>query len=177
MLLILSKILLGVLLYAASAFLLALEIFLPSLGLLTALAIGSFAGGTYVFFQIGPSAGWWGLASSAAIIPLCWVCFYKIFPNTSVGRAMILKSSPRAKGDALPQQDQMAALVGQRGVAVSPLRPVGVCQIAGLRVVCQSEMGYIAQHTPIEAVRAQGQSLIVRAIDRKNDLLKGVDHV
>lgn len=170
MLSIIATILAALVLYAACAFLLALEIFLPSLGLLTLFAVGAFAYATYLFFQISPVAGWWGLASAVVIIPLCWVAFYKIFPRTAIGKAMILKSSPRPKGDGLPLQDQLTPLVGQRGMTASPLRPVGVCRIGNLRVVCQSEIGYIPQNRTIEVVAVQGQTVIVRQIDDKKDI-------
>ncbi len=152
----------AVFLYMLCAALLVFEIFIPSFGLLMLLAVGAFAWATALFFQMGSTVGWCGLASSAVIIPVCWIFTYKVFPHTSVGRAMILKSSPRELGDALPEQERLAMLVGKNGRTISPLRPVGVCQIDGLRVVCCAQAGYIARNAPIEVVRVQGHTVTVR---------------
>ena len=50
-------ILFAVLLIVACAVLLVLEIFIPSLGLLTVFALAALAGGISIFFRIGPTAG------------------------------------------------------------------------------------------------------------------------
>jgi len=154
----------AIFLYMLCAALLVFEIFIPSFGLLTLLAVGAFAWATGLFFEIGTTAGWYGLASSAVIIPVFWTITYKLFPHTSVGRAMILKSSPRELGDALPEQERLLPLKGKIGTTVSPLRPVGVCQIDGLRVVCIAETGFIPRNAPIEVVQVQGHTVTVRLI-------------
>lgn len=156
----------AIFLYTLCAALLVFEIFIPSFGLLTLLAIAAFAWATGLFFQMGSTVGWCGLASSAVIIPVFWVLTYKIFPNTSVGRTMILKSSPRELGDALPERERLLPLKGKCGTAISPLRPVGVCQIDGLRVVCSAETGFIARNAPIEVVGVQGHTVTVRMIQQ-----------
>lgn len=152
----------AIFLYMLCAALLVFEIFIPSFGMLTLLAVGAFAWATGLFFEMGSTVGWMGLASAAVIIPIFWILTYKIFPNTSVGRAMILKSSPRDIGDALPEQERLSQLAGKSGTAVSPLRPVGVCQIGGLRVVCIAETGFIARNAAIEVAGVQGHTVTVR---------------
>lgn len=149
-------------LYVLCAALLVFEIFIPSLGLLTVLAVSAFAWATHVFFQMGTTAGWSGLGAAAVVIPVFWILTYKLFPQTAVGRAMILKSSPRDIGDALPEKEILMPLMGKTGTAISPLRPVGVCQIDGLRVVCSAEVGFIARKTPVQVVGVQGHTVTVR---------------
>lgn len=154
-------------LYILCAVVMVLEIFIPSFGLLTLLAVGAFTWATVVLFQMGSTVGWIGLVAATAIIPTFWVLTYKLFPNSAIGRAMFLKTHPRAVGDAIADKDRLQGLLGKTGKAISPLRPVGVCEIDGARVVCSAEVGFAAKGADIEVIQVQGNTVIVRTKEIK----------
>ncbi len=149
-------------LYIICAVLTVLEIFIPSFGLLTLLALGAFAWATVVLFQMGTAVGWAGLAAAAIVIPSFWIVTYKLFPKTSVGRSMVLKKVTRPVGDAIADRDRLQDLVGKGGKAAGPLRPVGVCEIDGQRVACSAEVGFVPKGADVEVVRVEGNTVTVR---------------
>ncbi|MEW6045846.1 MAG: nodulation protein NfeD [Bacillota bacterium] len=53
--------------------------------------------------------------------------------------------------------------VGQRGRAVTPLRPSGVVEIGGERLDASTDGEFIDTGTPVEVVRAEGLRIVVRA--------------
>ena len=55
-------------------------------------------------------------------------------------------------------------LLGQRGVAVSPLRPAGAAEIGGRRVDVVSDGGFIDAGASVEVVRARGARVEVREV-------------
>ena len=154
-------------LYCVCAVLLVLEIFIPSFGLLTLLAVGAFAWATVVVFQMGSVVGWIGLVGATVLIPTCWFLTYKLFPKSSLGRAMFLKTAPRPIGDAISDKEHLETLLGKTGKAVGLLRPVGVCEIDGQRVVCNAETGFIQKDADIEVIQIQGNTVTVRVKEIK----------
>ena len=155
-------ILFAIFLYIVCAVLMVMEIFIPSFGLLSLLALGAFLWGAFLFFQIGTTVGWVGLGTAIVVIPTFWIITYKVFPKTSLGRSMVLNNEPRPVGDAIAEKEQLAALVGKSGKTLGPLRPVGGCEIDGLRVACTAEVGFIPKGAEIEVIRVEGNTVTVR---------------
>lgn len=149
-------------LYIICAVLTVLEIFIPSFGLLTLLALGAFAWATVVLFQMGTAVGWAGLAAAAIVIPSFWIVTYKLFPKTSVGRSMILKNATRQVNDINDELHRLKQLVGKSGTALGPLRPVGICEIDGQRISCSAEVGFVPKGADVEVIRVEGNLVTVR---------------
>ena len=152
----------AVFLFAACAAILVMEIFVPSFGLLTAIALLCGAAGMFMFFQQGTVVGWIGVGIAAVLIPLVWIIVYRIFPNTRFGRHIILQKVNRPKGDAIPDTDSLKELLGAEGVVLTPLRPVGNCEFPQQKVECVAETGYIEKDKKVTVVRVQGTQLTVR---------------
>ncbi|MDH4203125.1 MAG: hypothetical protein OEV87_09540 [Phycisphaerae bacterium] len=157
-------ILLAVLLLIFCAILLVFEIFIPSLGLLTVTALLCLWGGIYTFFQISPAVGWIGVWTAIILIPVVWVLVYKLLPKTKLGR--ILELHHALKGiSAVPDQEKLNALTGQIGTVISPLRPVGMCQIEGKKIVCVSDSGFVENQTQVKVIHVEGNKVTVRKIE------------
>ena len=154
----------AVLLLILCAILLVFEIFIPSLGLLTATALLCLAGGIYLFFQISTTVGWIGVWIAIVLIPIVWVLVYKLLPRTRLGKVLELKKVEQAIG-GIPDQEHLESLMGQSGVVVSPLRPVGMCEFDGKKIVCVSEAGYIEKQTPVKVIQVEGNKVTVRIIE------------
>ena len=155
-------ILFALFLYVLCAVLLVLEVFIPSLGLLTLLSLGVLAWGISIFFGIGSTAGWIGVGAAVIIVPGVWILTYKLFPHTALGKLMLLQKVDRAIGDAIPDRDDLQNLLGKQGISAGPLRPVGICEFDGKRVACLSESGYIERECRIRVIRVEGNKVTVQ---------------
>ena len=154
-------------LFGVAFILFLIELFLPTGGL-----IGLFVGlaaisGVIAFFRA--STGW-GISSVLFLLvvsPIAFAFALKVWPNTPVGRRLILGAiddedappSPRRSGD-----DVLAALVGATGAAASDLRPVGTVLIEGQRVEALAEGGMISAGTRVRITAVEGNRIKVRAI-------------
>ncbi|OQY05955.1 MAG: hypothetical protein B6I25_04875 [Planctomycetales bacterium 4572_13] len=156
-------ILFAVVLLVLCAVLLVFEIFIPSLGLLTATALLCLAGGMYIFFQISTTVGWIGVWAAVVLIPAVWVIVYKLLPKTSVGRVLELKKVEQAMG-GIPDQEHLESLMGQSGTVLTPLRPVGMCELDGKKIVCVADTGYIEKQTQVKVIHVEGNKITVRKI-------------
>ena len=154
----------AVFLFILCAMLLVLEIFIPSLGLLTVLAILCLAGGIALFFQVSAAVGWVGVWTAAVLIPVIWIIVYKFFPKTKLGQILVLKKVENVL-PGIPDQDKLNALVGQTGVVLTPLRPVGMCQFDGKKIVCVSEADFLSKGTNVKVIDVEGNKVTVREMD------------
>lgn len=154
----------AVFLFVLCAMLLVLEIFIPSLGLLTVLALICLGGGIALFFQISETVGWIGVWTAVVLIPVVWIIVYKLLPKTKIGQILELKKCEDAL-PGIPDQDKLDALVGHTGVVFSPLRPVGVCQFDGKKVVCVSEADFLSKNTNVKVIDVEGNKVTVRKMD------------
>ena len=143
-------------------FFLLLEVFIPSLGALTLIAIGAFIASFYYAFEVSPEFGWSLIAVSAVGVPVLLVAAFKIFPQTALGRYMILFRPRRALPTA-PHQ-HTSPFAGKAGVALSVLRPSGIARIEGHRldVVTRGEM--IDAGEDVRVVEVLGNRIVVRAV-------------
>jgi membrane-bound ClpP family serine protease len=157
-------ILFAVVLLILCAILLVFEIFIPSLGLLTATALLCLAGGMYIFFQVSTTVGWIGVWTAVVLIPAVWVIVYKLLPKTSIGRVLELKKVEQAMG-GIPDQEHLESLMGQSGIVLTPLRPVGMCEFEGKKIVCVADTGYIEKQTQVKVIHVEGNKVTVRKID------------
>jgi membrane-bound serine protease (ClpP class) len=159
--------LLGLFLIVLAAVLLVVEIFVPSFGLLAACAIASLTAGIWVFFSESTAAGWAGVGITAVVVPIVWIITYRLFPNTSFGKSVTLEGPERDKGDAIPDTPDLAKLLGETGVVITPLRPVGMCEFDGQRFECVAETGYVEKEEKISVIHVEGTQLTVRLIEDK----------
>ncbi len=156
----------AVLLYLLCAALLVAEVFVPSGGLLTILALASLGGGLYLFFRESMAAGYIGIIIAVVMIPVVLILAYKIFPNTPFGRRVMLSPPERDAGDAIADTDQIKQLLGKEGTVTSPLRPVGMCEFDGRRIECVAEAGYIEKGKTITVIHVEGTQLTVRPVEQ-----------
>ena len=154
----------GVFLMILCAVLLVFEIFIPSLGLLTAAALLCLAGGISLFFQVSESVGWIGVWIAVVLIPIVWVIVYKLLPKTKIGRILELHKAMKVIS-GVPDQEQLDALEDTEGIVLSPLRPVGMCELNGKKIVCVADTGYIEKETRVKVIHVEGNKVTVRKIN------------
>lgn len=159
-------VILAVLLFVVCAVLLVVEVFVPSFGLLSVLALACAAAGGAIFFRYGRAAGWIGVGIALVLIPIVWVIVYRIFPKTRFGRHVTMGTPNRDKGDAIPDRQQLEEMLGKEGVVLTPLRPVGICDFAEKRVECVAESGYIDKDKKVKVIDVESTQLTVRKIEQ-----------
>jgi len=152
-------------LYVVCAALIVAEVFLPSGGILSVCALACLVGGVTVCFRSSMVAGWVGVVVAAMMVPSLLIGAYKILPKTRFGQRVILARPVRERGDALSDGPELAQLLGQMGQVLTPLRPVGTCNIAGRRVECVSESGYVPKDNKVTVIRVEGSQVTVRVVD------------
>jgi len=156
---------LAVFLFVLSAVLMVVEVFIPSFGLLTLMALACLGGGIAIFFQISTTAGWIGCGVAVVLIPVVWIVVYKLFPYLPIGRAMLMKRGDKATGHGVPDGLVLKGLLGREGVVWTPLRPVGVCDFDGQRVECVAETGYVPKGRRVKVIHVEGVQVTVRLIE------------
>jgi len=145
----------GLILLGASLALLCLELFVPSGGLIGAMALVAAIGSVIAFFMYDST---WGVVSALLYVllgPILIVFGFRVWLHSPMARKMILggdepgsveqdddaaMSSEHARRERLAQLRQ---LIGARGVVVTILRPVGVVKIEGQRLDALAETGII----------------------------------
>jgi membrane-bound serine protease (ClpP class) len=165
----------GVLLLAVSIVLLALELFVPSGGLIAVLAAVAALGSILAFFRYDTT---WGLVATGMYLvlgPIGIVYGFKWWIHSPMGRRMILggsseadpldPDSPEAISSEHARQEraaQLRQLIGARGVALTSLRPVGAVKIEGQRIDALAESGVIESGTPIIVTEIYDNQVKVR---------------
>jgi membrane-bound ClpP family serine protease len=158
-----DNLLIALVFQALGIVLLVAEIFLPSHGVLTVLALGSLAGGIFSAFQYSTTFGYASLVLTLLFLPAFAVAAIRLWPRTFVGRRIAppnresLRTESPASGNG-----EFDRFIGQTGVTLTPLRPVGACDFSGRRVECHAESGMIDRDTRVIAIEVQGRTLVVR---------------
>ena len=147
----------AILAYLLGAFLIAAEVLLPTHGLVGVVGVVSILASVGYCFAINAWLGLGVLAATLAATPFVFALAMRIFPRTPFGRKLVL---PPVKEDVLPVQVQ----IGQVGVTVSELRPMGTCEFAGVRVEALSDCGIVAAGQRVQVVNVNNRRPTVRAV-------------
>ena len=143
---------------------LALEVFVPSGGVLGFLSIVALiAGVALAFIEQGPWFGMAVLAGTCLAVPAVLGLAFRVFPETPLGRR-VLPPPPRPD-EVVPDADRRAVLrglVGRRGRTTSDLLPWGGVEIDGVCHEAVSEGGPITRGAAVEVVGTQATALVVR---------------
>ncbi|MFG0249486.1 MAG: hypothetical protein ACF8OB_11420 [Phycisphaeraceae bacterium JB051] len=151
----------------------AIEVFVPSGGLLGVLAIISAITGIIFLFQIDTTLGLVGSIVCVAAIPVLIMSAMKFWPSTPFGRMLILKD-PKDNDDVDRQQGEVAeniepdpqpTYLNMTGIAHTDLRPVGICRLDDHKEHCISVSGMIEAGTPIKVVAITDGNIKVQPLD------------
>ena len=141
----------------AGVLLLVAEVLLPSGGVLGIAGGVALAACVVACFRIDSRLGFAVSLAMVVAAPFAGTVWVKVWPKTFVGRRMIL--SP-VSGEA----SAAAVEVGKQGVAVSELRPMGVCDFGAGRLEARADRGTIAAGTRVEVVRVTDRTPTVRVV-------------
>ncbi|MEJ2050042.1 MAG: NfeD family protein, partial [Calditrichota bacterium] len=164
-----------IILFVVGVGLLLLEIFvIPGFGITGIAGIILMIAGLYFSLlgqlqRLNPSdfstaAGYLSLSMIITFIGI--FILLKIFPQTSIWRRISLAESQLRNEGYIAARDY-SRYQGQKGTAVSTLRPAGIGQFGKERLDVVSEGEYIEKGTPIIISRVDGYRLIVQAQKQK----------
>jgi membrane-bound serine protease (ClpP class) len=137
--------------------LLLAELALPTLGVLGILGGAALLAAIGICFAIEPWLGTVLLAIGVLASPLIGAWFIRRWPHTFIGRRLSLQSVREA---VLPPPVQPGAV----GVAISELRPIGICDFDGQRLEAVSDYGMIGAGSRVRVVNVENRRPTVRAI-------------
>lgn len=147
---------LAILLVLAGAAMLIAEMLLPSGGVLGVLAAVCLAASVVTCFRIDSRLGFGLLVAIVVAVPLGGILWMKLFPRTIAGRQMIL-------GPVTSELRANDVDIGQTGVAISELRPTGICDFGAERLEARAERGTIPAGARVRVIEITDHRPIVRA--------------
>ncbi len=155
-----------ILLFIVGTLLLIGELFIPSHGAITALAVLCFILAIGIGFSMGRWVGLGMLTAVAIASPFVAYGMLKVWERTPIAKRMILQPPIHAGVESpvtLP-----SITVGTIGVTVSELRPMGECEFGEHRVQAISELGIIPARTDVVVIRFHdGVATVRRAPDNR----------
>ena len=153
------NILLVVILLLVGVALLVAELFLiPGFGVAGIAGLAAVAGGVFcAYWYIGPLAGHIALCAS---VMLCAVAVY-IFLRSRALDKMALRKNIDGRVDLLAASGLQA---GDKGVTLSRLAPMGKVRIGSTEAEAKSAEAFIGENTPVEVVRLEGNTVVVKTI-------------
>lgn len=149
---------LAALLFGIGVALIVAEMFLPGHGMIGVLGALAILGAVGVCFRVNQWLGLGVLVGVLLLSPLAVTIAVKIYPRTPLGRRMILPPIENPSAAA-------AVKLGQVGVALSELRPIGVCDFGEQRVEVLAEHGLVRPGTKVQVVAIINNRPTVRAIE------------
>lgn len=140
------------------------EIFIPSLGLLSVMALGVFAYSLYlVFTDISTTMGMIFLGADVILVPIFIIWGMKILAKSPLA----LKQKLSKKDGIMSQNTRLETYMGAKGKAVTDLRPAGMAQIKENRVDVVTDGEYIDSGTPIIVTGVTGNQIVVGKIIKR----------
>ena len=153
-------------------FVMVLEVFIPSGGLLGFVSIAAIVAAiATAFAEQGIGPGFLVLAITAVAVPSTLAIAFHLFPSTPLGRRIM--PSPPEPQDLVPakkQRERLKEFVGRQGKAVTDLVPWGQVEVLNERIEAVSRAGVISSETLIEVVGTEGTAVIVRTTQTKPEL-------
>ena len=153
---------LPVLLQAIGILVVIAEIFIPSFGLLAAIALALFSYSLYlVFTTISSTAGLIFAGLDLILIPVFIVFGMKILAKSPLS----LRQELSKKQGVVSQAKEFETYLHMKGIAVTDLRPAGMAEINSHRLDVVTEGEYIEINTPVVVAGVTGNRIIVQKIE------------
>jgi membrane-bound serine protease (ClpP class) len=144
-------------LLVAGVVLVLAELVLPTHGVLGVLGVLCFLAAVGVCYSLSQWGAVLMLLALLAATPVAWSAAVRWWPYTFTGRRIFLPP-------VVSQPEPLPFQIGQEGIAVSDLRPMGECELGGRRVSARGEGPVIAAGTRVVVVSADGRTPLVRPV-------------
>ena len=154
-----EKLILPIILQILAVVVVIAEFILPSMGLLTVMALGLFGFSLYlVFSQASSMTGFIFVIVDVCMVPVLIIVGVKMLAASPV----TLRSSLKSDKGALSQPPEWADLIGVTGEAVTDLHPSGSARFNGKRYDVVSRGDYIQKGTSVSVLSVEGNRIVVK---------------
>lgn len=143
---------------------LLLEVFVPSGGVLSFLAVASIIASIVVAFMDGFPSGVIMLGVVTLCVPVLTWSAVRLWPHTPIGK-LILARRPAHPDDVLPETEAyrgLRVLIGKRGRAISKMLPGGLVMIAGHKYDAISNGMAIDPDQVVQVIDVRTNRIVVR---------------
>ncbi|MBW2485474.1 MAG: serine protease [Deltaproteobacteria bacterium] len=148
-----------VVLQLAGVIIIIAEIFLPSGGLLSLVAVGLFGYSLFiVFHDISTMAGTYFVLADLFIIPVLVTVCLKILARSPA----TLREALSSESGVISQSPELEKFMGREGTSITVLHPGGTAMIDGKRVDVVSRGEYIEKNSNLIVVEVTANQIIVR---------------
>jgi membrane-bound ClpP family serine protease len=148
---------LAILLFGIGIALLLSELLLPAHGLIGILGGGAILAGVVTCYRVDFWLGTGVFLATMVATPFLGALAVKVWPKTPIGRRVVLPP-------VIDPIDEPTVHVGQTGVTVSELKPMGMCEFASGRLEAISEHGMIDPGRTVKVVGLTNNRPTVRAV-------------
>jgi membrane-bound serine protease (ClpP class) len=148
--------------------LIAIELFVPSGGLLGFLSAVAVLASVIVAFTAGPRTGLLMLVVTIVVVPAVLASAVRWWPHTPIGRLMLV-ARPEHPDDVLPDTEEyrgLKSLIGKVGKSKSKMLPSGAIVIEGRTYDAVSEGMAIDAGVFVKVVAVKTNRIVVRATDQ-----------
>ncbi|OLO26953.1 hypothetical protein BTR23_21540 [Alkalihalophilus pseudofirmus] len=91
--------------------------------------------------------------------------FLKVFPSRKLWSKMTLRDRLTGELGYNSINDNYKDLVGKRGKAVTPFRPIGTIEVEGKQYSATSENNWLTEGTMIEVISVDGTRIVVKKVE------------
>ena len=161
-----SLLAIAVLLFIAAMVIFAIDLMIPSGGVLIGVTACFAFAAILVAFRHSFNTGVWMLIATLGAAPLMMWAFLEIWPRTPIGRRMTSPPEPAGKfvwSDAAKSKDANS-LIGAEGIAMGEMIPSGLVQIGNQTYEAFSESGPIDAGKEVRVIRLDVGRLVVATI-------------
>lgn len=152
------------LLLALAVVCLLAEAFVPSGGALLVLAAVLAGLSLWQAFRASFELGLGFLLADSLVLPLTVGLGLYLWQKSPLAARMMLKAPAPEEIAVPPGGHRVDHLVGERGRALTPLRPSGLVDFDGRRLEGIAEAGLIPEGTPVRAIAVRSGRLVVREL-------------
>jgi membrane-bound serine protease (ClpP class) len=142
------------------------ELFVPTAGVLAVGTAVCLVASVVVFFMHSAVWGFAALLAYSAGAPFALVIGFKVWSRSPIARRMVLGGTSEPGEDGAPAATAAAEAgvrPGDRGVALTGLRPVGFARIGEARIEVTAEFGLVDAGAEVEVTAVSGDRVTVRA--------------
>lgn len=160
-------------LFVAGLLITAIEVIVPSGGLLGLAALACLVGSLACAYQL---SGWAAVILACVegvCVPVVILLAFKILPKTSLGKQLILsppekpnEDESRPTTEQSGTDDKFSALLGTEGLVVTACRPSGTVDFSGQRVSVVSNGEAIAGGTRVRVILVEGNRVVVEPVEK-----------
>ncbi len=134
------------------------EVFIPSLGMLTLIALGVLGYSLYMAFTtISPSACYILLGCDLLVLPLVFLAGMKLLGISPLA----LKKKLSSQEGVVSQAQDLASHLNQTGNTLTPLRPSGAAMFGNTRLDVVADGEFINAGEPVRVVEVTGNRVVV----------------